>query len=146
MCSNIQCPGCIWMYTAPPLYLNFWRTKGLTWLEECLIGRGALVGPITDQGSGLGGGRVLIIGGISSRKLSSFVSNSSVLRCLPGFVCFLKTHIHLTSPWDSPVDFTAREGESLHNWSMINTIKYSHQWQWREGAALCPWHLHCVLH
>lgn len=46
------------------------------------------MGPIKEQRSGLGGGRVPIIGGIGRGKLSSFVSNSSVLHGLVGFLWF----------------------------------------------------------
>lgn len=89
-------------------------------------------------------GKGLIIGGVGSCKLSSFVSSSSILCCLSGFLGFLRNQIHLTSPWGSPVDFAARERASLHKWSMINMIKYSHHRQWREDAALCPRHTLCA--
>lgn len=42
--------------------------------------------PIKEQSSGLGGGRVPIIGGFGGGKLSSFVWNSSVLHGLAGFL------------------------------------------------------------
>lgn len=122
-----------------------WGQKGWPDLRNvCLVGHN--VGPITEQRSGLGGGRVLIIGRIGSCKLSSFVSNSSVLRCLPGFLSFLRNHIHLTSPWDFSVGCTVRERASLYNWSMINMIKYSHRWQYREDVPLCPQNTDCVFH
>lgn len=46
------------------------------------------MGPIKEQRSGLGGGRVLIIGEIVGGKLSSFVLNSSVLHSRAGFLWF----------------------------------------------------------
>lgn len=44
------------------------------------------MGPIKERGSGLGGGRVPIIGGIGGGKLGPFVLNSSVLHGLVGFL------------------------------------------------------------
>lgn len=46
------------------------------------------MGPIKEQRSGLGGGRVPIIGRIGGDKLGSFVLNSSVLYGRVGFLWF----------------------------------------------------------
>lgn len=72
------------------------------------------MGPIKEQRSGLGGGRVPIIGEIGGGKLSSFVLNSSVLRGLAVFLWFsgksrrVQGQHKLTSHWDSSVECTAR--------------------------------------
>lgn len=71
------------------------------------------MGPITEQRSGLGGGRVVIIGGPSGRKLSAFVLNSSVLRGWPGFLCFSWTNINMTSPCHSLSQLHSEGGSML---------------------------------
>lgn len=137
LCWNIKVYGTFIL----PSFLEDKRAD-LTWGMPAWWGHN--VGPITEQRSGLGGGRVLIIGRIGSCKLSSFVSHSSVPRCLPGFLSLLRNHIHLTFYWDFSLDFTARERASSHNWPMINMIKYSHRWQYREDVSLCPWNMYSI--
>lgn len=72
--------------------------KVLTCLEECQC-FGGQSRPIKEQGSGFGGGRVLIIGGLGGGKLRSFVLNSGVPHGVDGFpYCFSGNNINITSP------------------------------------------------
>ncbi len=69
---------------------------------------GREMGPIKEQRSGLGGGRVPIIGGIGASKLSSFVLNSScpawsarLSKDFQASAAEYRDNINLTSHWGS---------------------------------------------